>query len=94
MKRRFTAQVPKSILKELGWSNPATYAEVFDHLADKGALISVSKFYSMAKEAYGEGYDWVIDLENTTHGGASGDGDTWEQAARYAILAAISLLNL
>ncbi len=92
MKRRFTAQVPRSILNELNWSNPATYAEVFDYFAEKGALISISKYYSIAKEGFGDGYDWMVDLENTHHSGASGEGDTWEQAARQAILAAINLL--
>ena len=94
MKRRFTAQVPRSILRELKWANPATYAEVFDHLAEKGALISVSKYYSMAKEAFGDGYEWVVDLENTHQGGACGDGETWEQAARHAILATISMIGI
>lgn len=92
MKRRFTAQVPRSILNELNWSNPATYAEVFDYFAEKGALISINKYYSIAKEGFGDGYDWMVDLENTHHSGASGEGDTWEQAARQAILAAINLL--
>ena len=92
MKRRFTAQVPQDVLTALKWGNPATYAEVFDYLAEKGALISISKFYSIAKEGFGDGYDWMVDLENTHHSGASGEGDTWEQAARYAILAAINIL--
>ena len=50
MKRRFTAQVPQDVLSALKWGNPATYAEVFDHLAEKGAVISISKFYSIAEE--------------------------------------------
>lgn len=94
MKRRFTAQVPQDVLTALKWGNPATYAEVFDYLAEKGAVISISKFYSIADEGFGDGYEWCVDLENTHHSGASGEGDTWHQSARYAILSAIGVLGL
>ena len=41
MTKRFTALVPQKILSALGWSNPATYAEVFDWLMTKGVCIYI-----------------------------------------------------
>ena len=85
MQKRFTAQVPQRVLDELGWHCPATYAEVFDYLSENGMLISISRYYDFGKECFEDGYDWSIDCENTLRGGATGDADTWEQAAIQAI---------
>lgn len=91
MVKRFTAQVPQKILSAIGWGNPATYAEVFDYLSDQGMLISISRFYDMVNECFGDGYEFIIDCENTPHSGASGDANTWIEAANYAILACIDM---
>ena len=93
MVRRFTEIVPQEILTELGWNNPATYAEVFDYFSDKGMLISISRYYDFGNECYGDGYDWYVDCENTLRSGATGDADTWIEAANYAILACLDLKN-
>lgn len=93
MQKRFTAQVPQSVLRELGWSNPATYAEVFDYLAEKGMLISICRFYDLGEEHFGEGYDWFADFENTKRGGLSGDGDTWEDAALNAVISCLTIIK-
>ena len=91
MQKRFTAQVPQKILSELGWSNPTTYAEVFDYFSDMGMLISISRYYDFANECFGDGYDFSVDCENTPHSGASGDANTWIEAANYAIWACLDL---
>ena len=91
MQKRFTAIVPQEILSSLGWSNPTTYAEVFDYFSDKGMLISISRYYDFGNECFADGYDWCIDCENTTHSGESGNADTWIEAANYAILACLDL---
>lgn len=91
MVKRFTAQVPQKILSAMGWANPATYAEAFDFFSDKGMLISISRFYDMVNECFGDGYEFIIDCENTPHSGACGDANTWIEAANYAILACIDM---
>ena len=93
MQKRFTALVPQKILSELGWNNPTTYAEVFDYFSDKGMLISISRYYDFVSECFADGYDWCIDCENTLHSSASGDANTWIEAANYAILACLDLKN-
>lgn len=91
MQKRFTAQVPQRVLNKLGWHCSATYAEVFDYLSEKGMLISISRYYDFGDECFGDGYDWSVDCENTLRGGATGDADTWEQAANQAINACFEL---
>ena len=91
MTKRFTALVPQKILSALGWSNPTTYAEVFDYLSDKGMLISISRYYDFVNECFADGYDWSIDCEYTLRDGATGDADTWIEAANQAINACIDL---
>ena len=91
MTKRFTALVPQNILSELGWNNPTTYAEVFDYFSDKGMLISISRYYDFSNECFGDGYDWCVDFENTLRSNATGDADTWIEAAYQAILACIDL---
>ena len=91
MTKRFTAIVPQDILSELGWSNPTTYAEVFDHFSGKGMLISISRYCDFGNECYGDGYDWYVDCENTLRSGATGYADTWIEAANKAINACIEL---
>lgn len=91
MTKRFTEIVPQKILLALGWSNPTTYAEVFDYFSDKGLLISISRYYDFANECFGDGYDWSVDCENTLRSGATGYADTWIEAANYAILACLDL---
>ena len=87
MQKRFTALVPQEILSGLGWSNPATYAEVFDFLSDKGMLISIYRYYDMVDEMYEDGFEWEIDAN-----GYYGYGDTWIECANTAILKAIELI--
>lgn len=91
MQKRFTAIVPQKILSALCWSNPTTYAEVFDYFSDKGMLISISRYYDFGNECFGNGYDWCVDYENTLRSGATGDADTWIEAANQAILSCIYL---
>ena len=86
--------MPTNILMELGWNNRATYAEVFDYLAEKGLLVSISRYYDFAdKEGFGDGYEFCVDCENTLRTGLYGDGDTWIEAANYAILACVDYLD-
>ena len=92
MTRKFTAQVPTNILCAIDWHNPSTYAEVFDYLADKGLIISISKEYDMAEECFTDGYEWAIDNGNTLRDGAYGYGDTWIECANEAILRANDLI--
>lgn len=91
MTKRFTALVPQKILSALGWNNPTTYAEVFDYFSDNGMLISISRYYDFGNECFGDGYDWCVDYENTLRSGATGDADTWIEAANQAINACIDL---
>ena len=91
MIRRFTEIVPHKILSALGWSNPTTYAEVFDYFSDNGMLISISRYYDFGNECFGDCYDWSVDCENTLRSGATGDADTWIEAANQAINACIDL---
>ena len=91
MTKRFTAIVPQEILSALGWSNPTTYAEVFDYFSDNGMLISISRYYDFGNECFGDGYDWSVDCENTLRSGATDYADTWIEAANQAINACIDL---
>lgn len=91
MQKRFTAIVPQKILSALGWSNPTTYAEVFDYFSDKGMLISISRYYDFGEECFEDGYDWYVDCENTLRSGATGDADTWTEAANQAVIACLNL---
>ena len=91
MVKRFTVIVPQEILSALGWSNPTTYAEVFDYFSDNGMLISISRYYDFGNECFGDGYDWSVDCENTLRNGATGYADTWIEAANQAINACIDL---
>ena len=93
MKKRFTAQVPQVVLRDLGWGNPATYAEVFDLLAENGMLVSINRSYDFGLECFVEGYEWQVDFENTLRGGLSGDGDTWELAAMSAVISCLTVLK-
>ena len=91
MVKRFTEIVPQKILSGLGWNNPTTYAEVFDYFSDNGMLISISRYYDFGNECFGNGYDWSVDCENTLRSGATGEADTWIEAANQAINACIDL---
>ena len=91
MTKRFTELVPQEILSGLDWSNPATYAEVFDYFSDKGMLISISRYYDFGNECFGDCYDWCVDCENTLRSGAAGYADTWTEAANHAIIACLNL---
>lgn len=91
MKKRFTAQVPTDILYAIGWYNPAIYAEVFDYLADKGLLISISKEYDMVDQCFTDGYEWKIDNGTTLRNEEYGYGDTWIKCANVAILRGVEL---
>lgn len=93
MQKRFTGQVPQKILSAIGWGSPATYAEVFDYFSDQGMLISISRFYDIVKEGFGEGYEFIVDCENTCHSGISGDANTWIEAANYAIWSCLDFLE-
>lgn len=93
MKKRFTAHAPQSVLRELGWNNPATWAEVFDHLAENGMLVSINRAYDFGLECFVEGYEWQVDFENTLRGGLSGDGDTWELAAMSAVISCLTVIK-
>lgn len=93
MRKLFTAHVPLRVLNELGWSNPATYAEVFDHLAERGMLVSVYRNYDLGTERFTDYYDWQVDFENTLRGGLSGDGDSWENAAQNAVISCLTVIK-
>lgn len=86
MKRRFTGIAPAMVLKGLGWYNPATWAEVFDYLSDRGMLISISRSYDCAEECFSDGYDWQVDFEDTLRMGEFGYGETWEKAAEEVVM--------
>lgn len=93
MQKRFTAMVPQPVLTKLGWSNPATWAEVFDHLADKGMLISISRWYNVNEFRFEEGYDWAIDCEETLCMGECGYASSWERAAEAAVVNCLEMLS-
>ena len=94
MKKRFTAHAPQSVLRELGWSNPATWAEVFDFLSDKGMLVSISRSYDFGEECFVDGYEWFVDCENTLRSGLSGDSIRWEKAAEEAVLSCLETFKI
>lgn len=87
MVKRFTAMVPQSVLTKLGWSNPATWAEVFDFLSEKGMLVSISRGYDFV-----DGYEWSVDCENTLRSGLAGDSIRWEKAAEEAVMNCLEVL--
>lgn len=93
MTKRFTAQVQTNILYEIGWHNPATYAEVFDYMSERGMLISISRYYDFGNECFGDGYDWSIDCEYTLRMGEFGYSETWIEAANSAIKCCLEQLN-
>ena len=93
MRKLFTAQVPREVLNELGWINPSTYAEVFDYLAERDMLISINRAYDLGLECFMDGYEWQVDFEKTLRGGLSGDGDTWEEAARLAVISCLTVIK-
>ena len=92
MQKRFTAMVPQSVLTKLGWSNPATWAEVFDFLSEKGMLVYISRAYSYTEECFIDGYDWAADyydIDDTMVGYAR----TWERAAEEAVVKCLEMLS-
>jgi hypothetical protein len=93
MQKRFTAMVPQSVLTKLGWGNPATWAEVFDFLSDKGMLVSISRSYDFGEECFVDGYEWSVDCENTLRSGLSGDSIRWEKAAEDAVMKCLEILS-
>ena len=92
MQKRFTGIVPQSVLIKLGWSNPATWAEVFDFLSEKGMLVSISRSYDFGEECFVDGYEWSVDCENTLRSGISGDQIIWEKAAEDAVIKCLEML--
>lgn len=92
MQKRFTAMVPHSVLTKLGWSNPATWAEVFDFLSEKGMLVSISRSYDFGEECFVDGYEWSVDCENTLRSGLTGDSIRWEKAAEDAVMNCLEVL--
>ena len=92
MQKRFTALVPQSVLTKLGWSNPATWEEVFDFLSDRRLLVSISRSYDFAEECFTEGYDWQVDCEATLRMGEVGYASTWERAAEDAVMKCLEVL--
>ena len=94
MQKRFTAMVPQRVLTKLGWGNPATWAEVFDFLSDKGMLVSISRSYDFGKECFVDGYEWFVDCENTLRSGLSGDSIRWEKAAEDAVLSCLKTFKI
>lgn len=87
MQKLFTAMVPQPVLTKLGWINPATWAEVFDFLSEKGMLISISRSYDFGEE----GYDWQVDCEETLRMGECGYASSWERAAENAVMKCLEL---
>ena len=92
MQKRFTAMVPQSVLTKLGWSNPATWAEVFDFLSEKGMLVSISRSYDYGEECFTEGYDWLVDCEETLRKVECGYASSWERAAEEAVIKCLKML--
>ena len=93
MRKLFTKLVPQKVLSELGWSNPATYAEVFDFLAERGMLVSIYRNYDFGVERFTDYYDWMVDFETTLRGGLTGDGDSWENAALNAVISCLTIIK-
>lgn len=93
MQKRFTAMVPQSVLTKLGWSNPATWAEVFDFLSERRLLVSISRGYDFAEERFMDGYDWMVDRENTSRFGECGYASSWERAAEEAVMKCLEILS-
>lgn len=93
MQKRFTAMVPQRVLTKLGWGNPATWAEVFDFLPEKGMLVSISRSYDFGEECFVDGYEWSVDCENTLRSGLSGDSIRWEKAAEDAVMKCLEILS-
>lgn len=92
MQKRFTAMVPQRVLIKLGWGNPATWAEVFDFLYEKGMLVYISRAYSHTEECFIDGYDWAADyydIDDTMVGYAR----TWERAAEEAVMKCLEILS-
>lgn len=87
MTKRFTAQVPTNILYEIGWSNPATWAEVFDYLSEKGVNICLRRAYSFSRECFTNDYEWAVN--DTMVGLAS----SWEKAAEEAVMVCLEQLK-
>ena len=85
--------VPQPVLTKLGWSNPATWAEVFDFLSEKGMLVSISRSYDFAEKCFTEGYDWQIDCEKTLRMGEFGYASSWERAAEEAVMNCLEILS-
>ncbi len=94
MKKRFTAIASNKVLRELGWGNPATWAEVFDFLSEKGMLVSISRSYDFGEECFTEGYDWWVDCEETLRMGEVGYARTWERAAKEAVMKCLEQLKV
>lgn len=92
MQKRFTAMVPQSVLTKLGWSNPATWAEVFDFLSEKGMLVSISRSYDYGEECFTEGYDWLVDCEETLRKVERGYASSWKRAAEKAVIKCLGML--
>lgn len=84
--------VPKPVLTKLGWSNPATWAEVFDFLSEKGMLVSISRSYDYGEECFTEGYDWLVDCEETLRKVECGYASSWEKAAEDAVIKCLGML--
>ena len=93
MQKRFTAMVPQRVLIKLGWGNPATWAEVFDFLSEKGMLVSISRSYDFGEECFVDRYDWFVDRENTLRSGLTGDSIRWEKAAEDAVMKCLEILS-
>ena len=91
MQKRFTAMVPQPVLTKLGWSNPATWAEVFDFLSDKGMLVSISRWYNVNEFRFEEGYDWAIDCEKLNDT-LYGSDRLWVRAAEEAVMKCLEML--
>lgn len=92
MQKRFTAMVPQRVLTKLGWSNPATWAEVFDFLSEKGMLVSISRSYDFGEECFVDGYDWHVDCEETLRKVECGYASSWEKAAEKAVVKCLEML--
>lgn len=92
MQKRFTAMVPQSVLTSLGWSNPTTWAEVFDFLSEKGMLVSISRSYDFGEECFVDGYDWQVDREETLRMVECGYASSWKRAAEKAVIKCLEML--
>lgn len=92
MQKRFTAMVPQRVLTKLGWGNPATWAEVFDFLSDKGMLVYISRAYSRTEECFIDGYNWAADYYDIDDS-MVGYARTWERAAEEAVMKCLEILS-